>query len=160
MPIGSASPFYLLVIFWIIRVVVMVFFCSFLCWLGIRILDALTPKIHQRRKIGENPMSVGLFIGGFTIFIGLVIHGTCTAPMAIGGSLLESLMNLRRLGLISINFLVSLLVGIALFNILDKVTPKIPFISIKDNSLAVGIYVFSYLVFLGIILHAALTMSL
>ncbi len=150
MPIGSANPFYLLVIFWIIRVVVMVFFCSFLCWLGIRILDALTPKIHQRKKIGENPMSVGLFIGGFTIFIGLVIHGTCTAPMAIGGSLLESLMNLRRLGLISI----------ALFNILDRVTPKIPFISIKDNSLAVGIYVFSYLVFLGIILHAALTMSL
>ncbi|KKM76179.1 hypothetical protein LCGC14_1382700, partial [marine sediment metagenome] len=53
MPIGLASPFYLLVIFWIIRVVVMVFFCSFLGWLGIRILDALTPKIHQREKIGE-----------------------------------------------------------------------------------------------------------
>lgn len=160
MPIGPVSPFYLLVVFWLLRVVVIVFLCSFLGWLGIRILDALTPKIHQREKIGENPISVGLFIGGFTIFIGLIIHGTSTAPMAIGGSLLESLINLRRLGLISINFFVSLLVGIVLFNILDKMTPKIPFLSIKNNAIAVGIYVSSYLIFLGIILHAALTMSL
>jgi len=160
MPIGPSVPFNLLVIFWIVRVVVISFICTFLGWLGIRVLDALTPKIHQREKIGENPISVGLFIGGFTIFIGLIIHGACTAPMAIGTSLAESLINFRRLGLISISFFVSLLIGIALFNILNKLTPKIPFFSIKDNSIAIGIYVLSYLVFLGIILHSALTMSL
>ena len=160
MPIGPSIPFYLLVIFWVARVVVISFICTFLGWLGIRILDALTPKIHQREKIGENPISVGLFIGGFTIFIGLIIHGACTAPMAIGTSLVESLINFRRLGLITISFLVSLLIGIALFNILNKLTPKIPFLNIKDNSIAVGIYVLSYLLFLGIILHSALTMSL
>jgi len=136
------------------------FICTFLGWLGIRILDALTPKIHQREKIGENPISVGLFIGGFTIFVGLIIHGACTAPMAIGTSLVESLINFRRLGLITTSFFVSLLIGIALFNILNKLTPKIPFLNIKDNSIAVGIYVLSYLLFLGIILHSALTMSL
>jgi len=165
MPIGPSVPFNLLVIFWIVRVVVISFICTFLGWLGIRILDALTPKIHQREKIGENPISVGLFIGGFTIFIGLIIHGACTAQMAIIGTSLkeilkESLINFRRLGLISISFFVSLLIGIALFNILDKLTPKIPFLNIKDNSIAVGIYVLSYLLFLGIILHSALTMSL
>jgi len=160
MPIGPSIPFYLLVIFWVARVVVISFICTFLGWLGIRILDALTPKIHQREKIGENPISVGLFIGGFTIFVGLIIHGACTAPMAIGTSLVESLINFRRLGLITTSFLVSLLIGIALFNILNKLTPKIPFLNIKDNSIAVGIYVFSYLLFLGIILHSALTMSL
>ena len=160
MPIGPSIPFYLLVIFWIARVVVISFICTFLGWLGIRILDALTPKIHQREKIGEDPISVGLFIGGFTIFVGLIIHGACTAPMAIGTSLRESLINFRRLGLISISFFVSLLIGIVLFNILDKLTPKIPFFNIKDNSIAIGIYVLSYLLFLGIILHSALTMSL
>ena len=160
MPIGPSVPFNLLVIFWIVRIVVISFICTFLGWLGIRVLDALTPKIHQREKIGENPISVGLFIGGFTIFIGLIIHGACTAPMAIGSSLTKSLINFRRLGLITISFFVSLLIGIALFNILDKLTPKIPFLNIKDNSIAVGIYVLSYLLFLGIILHAALTMSL
>ncbi len=160
MPIGPSVPFNLLVIFWIVRIVVISFICTFLGWLGIRVLDALTPKIHQREKIGENPISVGLFIGGFTIFIGLIIHGACTAPMAIGTSLTKSLINFRRLGLISISFFVSLLIGIALFNILDKLTPRIPFLNIKDNSIAVGIYVLSYLLFLGIILHSALTMSL
>jgi len=160
MPIGPSIPFYLLVIFWVARVVVISFICTFLGWLGIRILDALTPKIHQREKIGENPISVGLFIGGFTIFVGLIIHGACTAPMAIGTSLVESLINFRRLGLITTSFFVSLLIGIALFNILNKLTPKIPFLNIKDNSIAVGIYVLSYLLFLGIILHSALTMSL
>jgi len=160
MPIGPSVPFNLLVIFWIVRIVVISFICTFLGWLGIRVLDALTPKIHQREKIGENPISVGLFIGGFTIFIGLIIHGACTAPMAIGSSLTKSLINFRRLGLITISFFVSLLIGIALFNILDKLTPKIPFLNIKDNSIAVGIYVLSYLLFLGIILHSALTMSL
>ncbi|MCK4419550.1 hypothetical protein KAV79_07055 [Candidatus Aerophobetes bacterium] len=160
MPIGPSIPFNLLVIFWIVRIVVISFICTFLGWLGIRVLDALTPKIHQREKIGENPISVGLFIGGFTIFIGLIIHGACTAPMAIGTSLTKSLINFRRLGLITISFFVSLLIGIALFNILDKLTPKIPFLNIKDNSIAVGIYVLSYLLFLGIILHSALTMSL
>ncbi len=160
MPIGPSIPFYLLVIFWIARVVVISFICTFLGWLGIRILDALTPKIHQREKIGEDPISVGLFIGGFTIFVGLIIHGACTTPMAIGTSLRESLINFRRLGLISISFFVSLLIGIVLFNILDKLTPKIPFFNIKDNSIAIGIYVLSYLLFLGIILHSALTMSL
>ncbi len=160
MPIGPSIPFYLLVIFWVARVVVISFICTFLGWLGIRILDALTPKIHQREKIGENPISVGLFIGGFTIFVGLIIHGACTAPMAIGTSLVESLINFRRLGLITTSFLVSLLIGIALFNILNKLTPKVPFLNMKDNSIAVGIYVLSYLLFLGIILHSALTMSL
>ena len=160
MQVGPLVPFYLLALFWTVRLVVISFLCTFLGWLGIRILDALTPRIHERERIGKDPVSVGLFIAGFTIFIGLIIHGSCTAPMAIGGSLVQSLMSLRRLALISICFFVSLLIGIALFNILNKLTPKIPFFSIKDNSLAVGIYVLGYLIFLGIILHAALTMSL
>ncbi len=73
---------------------------------------------------------------------------------------MRSLVDFRRLALITVGFLVSLLLGIVLFNILNWFTPKIPFLKIKDSSLAVGIYVFGYLIFLGIILHAALTMSL
>ncbi|MFQ5834828.1 MAG: DUF350 domain-containing protein [bacterium] len=160
MQVGPLVPFYLLALFWAVRLVVISFLCAFLGWLGIRILDALTPRIHERERIGKDPLSVGLFIAGFTIFIGLVIHGSSTAPIAIGGSLIQSLMGFRRLALISLGFFVSLLIFIALFNILNKLTPKIPFFSIKDNSVAVGIYVFAYLIFLGIILHAALTMSL
>jgi hypothetical protein len=42
----------------------------------------------------------------------------------------------------------------------DKLTPKIPFVSINQEPVAVGIYVFGYLIFFGLILHAALTTPL
>ncbi len=160
MPLGPEVSFYLLALSWVARMVVMSLICTFLGWLGIRILDALTPRIHQREKIGEDPVSIGLFIAGFMIFIGLIIHGSSTAPLIIGTPLMKSLVDFRRLALITVGFLVSLFLGIVLFNILNWFTPKIPFLKIKDSSLAVGIYVFGYLIFLGIILHAALTMSL
>lgn len=160
MHVGPSIPFYLLVLVWIGRMVLVTFICTILGWLGIRVLDVLTPHIHQREKIGEDPTAVGIFIAGFIIFIGLIIHGNCTAPMVIGGALIDSLIDLRRLGLMSICFFASLLVGIMVFDIVNRLTPRIPFLSIKDDSIAVGIYVFGYLIFLGIILHSALTMSL
>ncbi len=62
MQVGPVVSFHLLVIFWIIRVVIITFFCSFLGWLGIRILDVFTPAIREREKIGEDPISIAFFI--------------------------------------------------------------------------------------------------
>ena len=42
--------------------------------------------------------------------------------------------------------------AIALFHIVDRLTPRIPFVSINQSPEAVGIYAFGYLVFLGLIL--------
>ncbi len=154
------SDFYLVVLLWVARTIILAFVCVFLAWLGIRVLDALTPSIHQRQRIGENPISVGLFIVGFLILIGLVIHGAVTGPVLVGAGLWHSLVDPRRLGLIATSFFVSLLLGIALLYIVDKLTPKIPFGSVERNSVAVGIYVFGYLVFFGLIIHGALTMPL
>ncbi|MDH5363848.1 MAG: DUF350 domain-containing protein [Dehalococcoidia bacterium] len=154
------SAFYLIVLLWVGRVIIWTFICAFLAWLGIRVLDALTPRIHQRQRIGEDPVSVGLFIAGFLILIGLVIHGVVTGPVMVGAGLWQSLVEPRRLGLIAVSFFVSLLLGIALLYIIDKLTPKIPFGSVERNPVAVGIYVFGYLVFFGLIIHAALIMPL
>jgi len=154
------SDFYLVVLLWVARTVILAFVCALLAWLGIRVLDALTPSIHQRQRIGEDPISVGLFIAGFLILIGLVIHGAVTGPVLVGAGVWHSLIDPRRLGLIAISFFVSLLLGIALLYIIDKLTPKIPFGSVERNSVAVGIYVFGYLVFFGLIIHGALTMPL
>jgi len=158
--IGQSSAFYIVVLLWIARVIIWTFICTLLAWLGIRVLDALTPHIHQRERVGESPVSVGLFIAGFLILVGLVIHGVVTGPLIVGAGLLESLIDPRRLGLVAISFFVSLLLGIGLLRIVDKLTPKIPFISVAENSLAVGIYVFGYLLFFGLIIHGALTMPL
>ena len=158
--LGLVTPFWLIVLLWIAKIIWLALICTLLAWLGIRALDALTPHIHQRQRIGESPVATGLFIAGFFILVGLVIHGAATAPAVIGGPLLEYFFDFRRLGLLAVSFLVSLLIGIALFYIVDKLTPKIPFVSINQNPVAVGIYVFGYLLFFGLILHAALTTPL
>ena len=158
--LGLAVPFWLIVLLWIAKTILLALVCTLLAWLGIRVLDALNPSIHKRQRIGEDPVATGLFIAGFFILVGLVIHGTITAPTVIGSSIVSYLFDFRMWTLLAISFLMSLLIGIALFHILDKLTPKIPFVSINQSPVAVGIYVFGYLIFFGLILHAALTTPL
>jgi len=158
--LGLAAPFWLIVLIWMAKTVLLALICIFLAWLGIRVLDALTPRIPKRQLIGEDPVATGLFIAGFFVLVGLVIHGAITAPTVVGGPLLEYFFGFRRLSLLAVSFLISLLIGIALFHIVDKLTPRIVFENIKDRPVAVGIYVFGYLVFFGLILHAALTTPL
>ena len=158
--LGLVAPFWLIVGIWIARAMVLALLCAFLAWLGIRVLDALTPSIDKRQRIGESPVATGLFISGFFILVGLVIHGAMTAYTAVGSSIVGYIFDFRTWGLLAISFVVSLLMGIAIFRIVDKLTPKIPFLSINKSPEAVGIYVFGYLVFFGLILHAALTTPL
>ena len=158
--LGLVAPFWLIVGVWIARAVVLALLCAFLAWLGIRALDALTPRIHQRQRIGESPIATGLFIAGFFILVGLVIHGAMTAYTVVGSSIVGYIFDFRAWGLLGVSFVISLLIGVALFYIIDKLTPRIPFISINKSPEAVGFYVFGYLVFFGLILHAALTTPL
>lgn len=153
--LGPTLGFWSLVGFWVAKVVLFTLVCFFLGWLGLRVLDALTPAIHQRKEIGEDPISIGLFIAGFLFYVGLVIHGAVSMPTAVGASLLGSLIDLRRLGLIAIAFVVSLLLGVAIFNLLDRLTPYIPFRRLRGSSIGTGLYVFGYFVFLGLITNAA-----
>jgi len=158
--LGLAYPFWVIVLIWLARVILLALICTLLAWLGIRALDALTPHIHERQRIGEGPIATGLFIAGFFILVGLVIHGAITALTVVVAPILGYIFDFRTWGVLAISFVISLLVGIALFHIVDKLTPRIPFISINKSPVAVGIYVFGYLVFFGLILHAALTTPL
>ena len=159
MNLGSADPFYVTVALWLAKTGILVLVSGVLAWLGVRAMDVLTP-LHERQRIGESPISTAWFIAGFFILIGLAIHGGATAPAVVGGPVLEYLIDLRRLGLIAASFLVSLLLTLAMFLVLDRVTPKISFVSIENDPQAIGIYVFGYLVFFGLILHAALNSPL
>ncbi len=155
--LGLVAPFWVIVLIWIAKIIVLALICTLLAWLGIRVLDALTPHIYERQRIGESPVATGLFIAGFFILIGLVIHGAITALTAVTAPILGYIFDFRTWGLLAISFVAGLFIGIALFYIVDKLTPKIPFVSVNKNPVAVGIYVFGYLVFFGLILHAALT---
>ncbi len=155
--LGLVIPFWVIVLIWLAKVILLALISTLLAWLGIRVLDALNPNIHKRQLIGEDPLATGLFIAGFFILVGLVIHGAITALTTVVAPILGYIFDFRTWGVLAISFVVSLLIGIALFHIVDKLTPKIPFISINQSPVAVGIYVFGYLVFFGLILHAALT---
>jgi len=155
--LGLVAPYWVIVLIWLAKVILLALVSALLAWLGVRALDALTPHIPHRQRIGESPVATGLFIAGFFILVGLVIHGAITALTAVTAPILGYIFDFRTWGLLAISFLVSLLIGVALFYIVDKLTPKIPFGSINESPVAVGVHVFGYLVFFGLILHAALT---
>ena len=155
--LGMTVPYWGIVLIWLAKVIVLALVSIFFAWLGIRALDALTPQIHKRQRIGESPVAIGLFIAGFFILVGLVIHGATTALTAVTAPILGYIFDFRTWGILAISFVVSLFIGISLFHLVNKLTPKIPFMSINQNPVAVGIYAFGYLVFLGLVLHAALT---
>lgn len=157
MVLGPALGFWELVAFWVTKVVLFMLIAFFLGWLGIMALDALNPKIHERELVGKDPRAVGLFISGFLIYLGLVSYGALTMPTAVGASLVGSLVDARRLGLLAVAFVVSLLVGVGMFRLLDRLTPRIPFQSLRESPLGTAFYVFGYFVFLGLITAAALT---
>lgn len=157
---GTEASFALVVFLWIGRTAILALLAALLGWLGIGVLDVLTPGIRQRQRVGEHPVSVGLFVAGYMILIGLVIHGAVTGPVLVGSGLLRSLFDPIRLSLIAVSFFVSLLLGIGLLHIVDRLTPGIRFCCVDEEPRAVGVYVFGYLVFFGLILHGALTMPL
>jgi uncharacterized membrane protein YjfL (UPF0719 family) len=154
---GLVAPFWVIVLIWLAKVVVLVLVAGLLAILGVRVFDVLTPHIPHRERIGEDPVATGLFIGGFFILIGLVIHGAITALTAVTAPIIWYIFDFRTWGLLAMSFVVSLLIGVAMFYIMDRLTPKIPFANIRKSPVAVGIHVFGYLVFFGLILHAALT---
>ena len=158
--IGLSTPFYVTMLLWLAKTIILAFICGFLAWLGIRVLDAVTPDIPARQRIGESPFATGLFIGGFFVLIGLVVHGAATAPGVIGGPVAAYLFDFRLLGLIAASFIVSLIIAWLMFIVLDKMTPRIPFKDVEKEPNAVGVFVFGYLVFFGLVLHAALTSPL
>jgi uncharacterized membrane protein YjfL (UPF0719 family) len=155
--LGLGIPFWVIALIWLAKVVLLVVVSTFLAWLGVRALDALIPHIPYRERIGESPVAVGLFIAGFFILIGLVIHGAITALTAVTAPIVWYIFDFRTWGLLALTFVISLLLGVALFYIVDKLTPKIPFGSITDSPVAAGLHIFGYLVFFGLILHAALS---
>jgi len=157
---GTEATFFQVVLLWAGKTAILALLASLLGWLGISALDVLTPRIHHRQRIGEHPLSVGLFIGGFMIMIGLVIHGAVTGPVLVGSGLLRSLFEPVRLGLIAVSFFVSLLTGVLLLHVVDRLTPGIRFSRVDEDPVAVGVHVFGYLLFFGLILHGALTMPL
>lgn len=155
--LGLGVPFWVIVLIWLAKVVLLVVVSALLAWLGIRAMDALIRQVPYRERIGESPVAVGLFIASFFILIGLVIHGAITALTAVTAPIVWYIFDFKTWGVLALSFALSLFLGVALFYIVDKLTPKILFGSVNESPVAAGLHVSGYLIFFGLILHAALT---
>ena len=158
--LGAPEPFYLTLALVLARIAILVILSCLLGFLGVVAMDFLTPVHGLRQRIGQSAVATALFAGGCLILIALVVHGAATTPGVLGGPVLSFLADPRRLSIIAASFLISMFLLIVIFRVLDRVTPNIPLVNIGNSSDAAGIYVFSYLVAFGLILHAAMKVPL
>ena len=150
--------FLVALLLWFFRAVVSSLICLLIGYLGIRILAHFTVKIREFETVRGHPVATGLVVGGFFIFAGLVVHGSMVNPFFLGQSvLLGSFFNVQRFLVVILSFLVSLFLGWLFYLVFGKLTPfGIDLDDVNKSPEAVGVFLFCYEVFLGLVLYASL----
>jgi uncharacterized membrane protein YjfL (UPF0719 family) len=156
----SAIPteFITSLLLWFIRAFISSIICLAIGFLALKALTSLTTKISEFKAIKGDPVATGLFVSGFLIFAGLVVYGSMVNPFFLGQSvLIGSYFNVQRLVVVVLSFLVSLLFGWLFYVIFAKLTPfGVDLDDVNKSPIAVGIFLFGYEVFLGLIVYASL----
>jgi len=147
---------------WFIRAFVSSLICLFIGYIGIRIIAHLTTEIKEFETIKGHPLATSFFVGGFLVYAGLVVYGSMVNPFFLSQSLMiGAYFNLQRLLSVVLSFFVSLLFGWLFYIIFAKLKPfGIDLDDINKNPTAVGFFLFSYEVFLGLIVFASLTLPI
>ena len=156
----SAIPteFITSLLLWFVRAFISSIICLAIGFLALRALTSLTTKISEFKAIKGDPVATGLFVSGFLIFAGLVVYGSMVNPFFLGQSvLIGSYFNVQRLVVVVLSFLVSLLFGWLFYVIFAKLTPfGVDLDDVNKSPIAVGVFLFGYEVFLGLIVYASL----
>jgi uncharacterized membrane protein YjfL (UPF0719 family) len=122
----------------------------------------ITTKIHEFKIIKGDPLATGLFVSGFLIFAGLVVYGSMVNPFFLGQSVIfGAYFNLQRLIVVVLSFVVSLVFGWLFYVVFARLTPfEIDLDDVNKSPVAVGVFLFGYEVFLGLIMFASLMIPL
>jgi hypothetical protein len=130
--------------------------------LAIKSMTYVTTKISEFKAIKGNPIATGLFVSGFLIFAGLAVYGSMVNPFFLAQSvLISSFFNLQRLFVMILSFFVSLFFGWLFYYVFSKLTPfGIDLDDVNKSPIAIGIYLFGYEVFLGLIVFGSLMIPL
>jgi hypothetical protein len=125
-------------------------------------MDYITKDISEFKNIKGDPLATGLFVSGFLIFAGLVVYGSMVNPFFLGQSvLIGAYFNLERLLVVVLSFVVSLVFGWIFYLVFAKLKPfGIDLDDVNKSPIAVGVFMFSFEVFLGLILLASLVLPL
>jgi len=150
------------VLLWFVRAFVSSVICLLLGYLGIRGIAYMTTDINEFRKIKGDPIATSLFVSGFIVFAGLVVYGSMVNPFFLGQNILiGAYFNLERLLIVILSFVVSLVFGWLFYIVFAKLKPfGIDLVDVNRSPIAVGIFMFCYEVFLGLIMYASLVLPL
>jgi hypothetical protein len=157
-----SSDFIISLFLWFIRAFVSSVICLFIGYLGLRMLDRITIKISEFKQIRGDPLATAFFVSGFLIFAGFVVYGSMVNPFFLGQSVLYgSYFNLQRLLIVGLSSIVSLLFGWIFYYVFAHLTPfEVDLDDVNRSPLAVGVFLFGYEIFLGMVIYASLTIPL
>jgi hypothetical protein len=156
------SEFFTSLLLWFIRAFVSSIICLVIGFIAIKILTLETTRISEFKDIKGNPVATSLFVSGFLVFTGLVVYGSMVNPFFLSQSvMISSFFNLQRLLVVVLSFFVSLLFGLLFYLIFAKLSPfGVDLDDVNGSPIAVGIYLFGYEVFLGLIVYGSLIVPL
>ena len=158
--IGSEMLFSLFL--WFIRALISSIICLIIGYLGIKGISIITTKINEFERIKGHPVATSLFLGGFFIYAGLVIYGSMANPFFLSQSVtVGNYFNLARLAIVILSFFVSFMFGGVLYFIFSKLNLfEVDLDDINKDPVAVGVFLFCYQIFLGLIIFASLNIPL
>jgi hypothetical protein len=147
---------------WFVRAFISSAICIAIGIIAIKSLTHITTKISEFETIKGDPVATGLFVSGFLVFAGLVVYGSMVNPFFLGQSvLIGPYFNVQRLLVVVLSFFTSLFVGWFFYVVFAKITLfGIDLDDVNKSSIAVGIYLFGYEVFLGLIFFGSLMIPL
>jgi hypothetical protein len=162
MSVAVPSEFFVSLLLWFVRAFISSVICLIIGIIALKILTFETTRISEFKDIKGNPIGTGLFVSGFLIFTGLVVYGSMVNPFFLGQSvLIGSYFNLQRLLVVAVSFFVSLFFGWLLYIIFSKLRLfGVELDDVNKSPIAVGIYLFGYEVFLGLIIYGSLLIPL
>ncbi len=149
-------------VLWFVRAFISSVICLFIGYVGIRTITLMTTKIKEFESIKGDSLATGFFVGGFFVYAGLVIYGSMVNPFFLSQSVTVGFFfNIQRLLVVVISFFVSLLFGGLFYVVFSSLKPfSIDLDDINKHPSAVGIFLFCYEVFLGLIMLASLTIPI
>jgi uncharacterized membrane protein YjfL (UPF0719 family) len=157
-----SSDFLVSVLLWFVRAFISSLICLILGIIGIKGITRITTKISEFKTIKGNPVATSLFVSGFLIFAGLIVYGSMVNPFFLGQNVIfSSYFNLQRLLIVVLSFFVSLFFGWLFYTLFAKITPfGVDLDDINKSPIAVGVFLFGYEVFLGLLLFGSLIIPL
>jgi uncharacterized membrane protein YjfL (UPF0719 family) len=147
---------------WFIRALISSIICLIIGYLGIRGISIITTEVNEFKTIKGNPLATSLFLGGFFIYAGLVIYGSMVNPFFLSQNIsVGSYFNATRIAVVILSFLVSFIFGGVLIYLFTKLHLfDVDLDDINKDPTSVGMFLFCYQIFLGLIIFSSLNVPL